>query len=413
MREGLRIGTAHQAVVRELVVSDVVDLSPVLRRVVFEGDDLRGVVMADGQKLDPMRSAGFDDRLLIILPDPDTGETVLPVQRHGRIESRPDGKVGVRRSYTVRSWDAESGLLSIDFVLHGHGPAASWAANCDPGDRLHVLGPGISHAAPSNVDWHLIAGDETALPAIARWLEESPEDAVGDVFIEIDRPEHRLEIAKPAGVSVTWLCRDGKPASDSSLLADAIIALPWRDGTCYAWVAAETGVVRPIRRFLRTERGLPRTQVEVAGYWRQGAAEGQEHHHAEAHAESSDESGPEISELTDSLAGLSGALNQLGVLPEGVSVQLLPEGIERVRHELLALRPDLTLVSETADVTVLVLDDEMAHAVRERTLADAVTLMQDEGTLIVVSSPGVSFAIPAGLTAKNEHHLDWLGTVLV
>lgn len=153
MSKGIRVGVAHPAVVRALTVAEVTELGPAMRWVVLTGPDLRGVTMPDGYRLAPMRSSGFDDRLLVLLPEPGTGEPVLPVQGRGRIEPRPDRRVGIRRSYTVRRWEPEAARLSLDFVLHGHGRAAAWAGSCRPGDALHVLGPGIRHAPPAGVDW--------------------------------------------------------------------------------------------------------------------------------------------------------------------------------------------------------------------------------------------------------------------
>lgn len=405
MSKGIRVGTANQVVVRCLMVREVYDLSPVLRRVIFVGPDLLGVRMPDGYLLDSMRTTGFDDRLLVILPGPGAQEPVLPIQGRGHIEHRPDGGVGVRRSYTVRRWAPERGELSIDFVLHGHGPAASWAANCAPGDSLHVLGPGVSHGPPEDVDWLLVAGDETALPAIARWLEEMAPDTVADVLIEVDVPEHAPALMHPESVRVTWLYRRGVPAARSTLLLDAMRALPAREGSGFAWVAAEAGVVRAIRSHLREDRGLPRPQVEAAGYWRQGASEDDEDGHDH---EGQDHEDHEAEEVT----GLARALDERGLLPRGSAVRVRAAGADRIRQELAACRPDLVLEGAGTGVVIFHLDDEQSLGQLQAELDETVRTLQHGEVLLVVVPPEVAgLAVPPG--EKGRYALGWLGDVLV
>ncbi len=408
MSRGVRVGTAHQAVVRALQVAEVLQLSPALRRIVLTGPDLLGVTMPDGYRLAPMSSTGFDDRLLVMLPEPGEDRPALPVQGRGRIERRPDGRVGVRRSYTVRRWEPESARLTIDFVLHGHGPAASWAATCQPGDTLHVLGPGISHAPPAQVDWLLIAGDETALPAIARWLEEMEPDTIADVLIEVDGAAQAIDLAAPTGASITWLYRNGRPASDSTLLADAVRALPLRSGPGFAWVAAESDVVRPIRSYLRDERQMPRGQVQVTGYWRRGAAEDDEadhehHEHSHDHDDHHD----------DEVAGLAERLDRSGLLSPGAVVRVRGVGARRITAELTACRPDLLVDADGLGVTLLHLDDDASSVTNEAAIADAARDLAAGDTLLAVVPPETEVRLPPGLAPADRHDLDWLGEVVV
>lgn len=407
MSRGIRVGTAHQAVVRALQVADVLRLSPALRRIVLTGPDLLGVTMPDGYRLAPMSSTGFDDRLLVMLPESGEDRPALPVQGRGRIERRPDGRVGVRRSYTVRRWEPESARLTIDFVLHGHGPAASWAATCQPGDALHVLGPGISHAPPAQVDWLLIAGDETALPAIARWLEEMEPDTIADVLIEVDGAAQAIDLTAPTGASITWLYRNGRHASDSTLLADAVRALPLRSGPGFAWVAAESDVVRPIRKHLRDERQMPRSQVQVTGYWRSGAAEDDEaDHEHRKHSHDHDHHDDEV-------VGLAGRLDQSGLLPPGAVVRVRGVGARRITAELVACRPDLLFAAEGPGVTLLHLDDDAPLVTNATAIADAVHALAVGDTLLVVIPPDTHVRLPLGLAHADRHDLDWLGEVVV
>lgn len=410
MSKGIRVGTAHQVVVRAVQVADVEPLGTAVRRVVLTGPDLVGVTMPDGFRLAPMQSSGFDDRLLVILPGPDGSPPVLPVQGRGRIEHRPDRQVGLRRSYTVRRWDPETTRLTLDFVLHGHGPAAAWAASCKPGDRLHVLGPGNSHGAPDGVDWLLIAGDETALPAIARWLEEMAQDTIADVFIEVDGPAQAIEIVHPTGASVTWLYRLGRPAADSTLLEEAVRSLPSRAGTGFAWVAAEAGVVRPIRHHLRNERRLPRDHVEVAGYWRRDASEDDESDH-EHEEHGHDEHGHD--EHDDEVAGLAGRLDRCGLFPHGVPVRIHGPGARRIRHELAACRPDLLFDAPGRGVTLLQLEDDSPAASVSDAIGEAMGGPGDPDTVLVVVPAEQAERLPPSLAGAVRHELDWLGEVLV
>jgi hypothetical protein len=116
----------------------------------------------------------------------------------------------------------------------------------------------------------LVAGDETALPAIGRFLEEAPAGLRAQVFIEILDAAHEQDLKTDADAVVTWLSRDGAEGGTTTLLADAVRGADWWPGEVYAWVAGETLSIKPIRRFLKDERGLPPENVEVTGYWRRG-----------------------------------------------------------------------------------------------------------------------------------------------
>jgi NADPH-dependent ferric siderophore reductase len=193
------------------------------------------------------------------------------VAKDGRIVW-PDGAHGVSlRSYTARRQDPVAGEVEIDFVLHGDGPAAAWAAAAVPGVPLGVAGGGSLGDRPAG--YLLLAGDETALPAISRILATAPPTALGVALLEVAGPEEEQSLAAPAGISVRWLHRGNVAPGESTLLTDAVTGLDRPEGDdVFAWVAAESAAVRTIRADLRGRWGLGRAQHHAIGYWRRGRA---------------------------------------------------------------------------------------------------------------------------------------------
>lgn len=176
------------------------------------------------------------------------------------------------RTYTVRAWDAEARELTIDFVHHGDkGLAGPWAAGARPGDEIHFNGPGGAYAPSAGAGWHLLAGDESALPAIAASLERIPDGAAARVFIEVAGPEEEQNLRAPAGAQITWLHRGAGQVGD--LVAEAVRKLDFPDGEVHAFVHGEADFVKVLRRHLRVERGLPMAQLSISGYWRRGRDE--------------------------------------------------------------------------------------------------------------------------------------------
>ena len=193
------------------------------------------------------------------------------VARDGRIVW-PDGSHGVSlRSYTARRQDPAAGEVEMDFVLHGDGPAAAWAAAAEAGALLGVAGSGALGDRPAG--WLLLAGDETALPAISRILTSAPASTVGIALLEVAGAEEEQPLHAPPGVTVRWLHRSGTPPGESTLLAEAVAGLdrPEEDDV-FAWVAAESAAVRTIRADLRGRWGLGRARHHAIGYWRRGRA---------------------------------------------------------------------------------------------------------------------------------------------
>ncbi|SFW74181.1 siderophore-interacting protein [Amycolatopsis australiensis] len=170
------------------------------------------------------------------------------------------------RSYTVRAFDPQAGELVLDFVHHGdEGIAGPWAASAKPGDELLLSGPGGAYAPGAEADWHLLAGDESALPAIAASLEALPAGVPAHAVILVENAAEEQPLVTKADAQITWLHR----ASGDDVAA-AVRALPWRDGVVQAFVHGEAGFVRDLRRYLLDERGVRRELLSISGYWRLG-----------------------------------------------------------------------------------------------------------------------------------------------
>src|SRR5699024_459129 len=186
------------------------------------------------------------------------------------------------RTYTVREIDEDAGEMVIDFVVHGSaGLAGPWARDAAPGDQITMLGPGGAYSPDPDADWHLLVGDESALPAIAAAVEALPAGAVGQVIVEVDSADHQLELPVPDGVDLTWLQRSTAepPARDpqdaaatiaaDTPLARAVRSAPWPEGQPHVFVHGEAHtVMRGIRPYIRSERGVPADRASISGYWR-------------------------------------------------------------------------------------------------------------------------------------------------
>ncbi|WP_432018598.1 siderophore-interacting protein [Streptomyces sp. 1222.5] len=173
----------------------------------------------------------------------------------------------VTRTYTVRAFDPEHRELTLDFVIHGdEGLAGTWATRVRPGDPVRFMGPGGAYAPAPDADWHLLAGDESALPAIARALETLPAGARAHAFIEVSGPEEEQKI--DSEVEVVWLHRGTRPVGEA--LLEAVRALDFPAGRPHAFVHGEAGFVKELRRLLRVELQIPREDLSISGYWRLG-----------------------------------------------------------------------------------------------------------------------------------------------
>ena len=224
----------HELKRRDLTVKAVETLTPHFRRVTFVDESLSDFV-----------SASFDDHIKLFVDPAGGGEPA-------------------RRDYTPRSFDNAARELVIEFALHGDGSAADWAAQAKAGDRLAIGGPKGSLVVPLDYDWHLLAGDETAFPAVARRLAELPAGARAIVLLQAADPADRREFDTAADVALTWV------ASDAELLA-AVRALDLPAGEGYAWCAGEAACMAALRRELVDVKGHPREAIRAAAYWKRGA----------------------------------------------------------------------------------------------------------------------------------------------
>uniref|UniRef100_A0AAU1I638 Siderophore-interacting protein n=1 Tax=Streptomyces sp. NBC_00180 TaxID=2903632 RepID=A0AAU1I638_9ACTN len=182
-------------------------------------------------------------------------------------EELPREQWPVTRTYTVRAWDPEHRELTLDFVLHGdEGLAGPWALRAQPGETVRFMGPGGAYAPDPDADWHLLVGDESALPAIARSLESLPDGAKAYAFVEIAGPEEEQKI--DSDVDVVWLHRGSRPVGEA--LVEAVRTLEFPEGRVHAFVHGEAHFVKELRQLLRVERSMPREDLSISGYWRLG-----------------------------------------------------------------------------------------------------------------------------------------------
>jgi NADPH-dependent ferric siderophore reductase len=218
----------HELKRRRLTVTRVEQPTPNFRRVTFADESLSDFV-----------SASFDDHVKVFVDD-------------------------ARRDYTPRSFDNAARELVIEFALHGEGPAAEWAARAAPGHTLEIGGPKGSMIVPLDYDWHLLVGDETAFPAVARRLEQLPAGARAVVILQAADAADRRAFESAADVALTWVETDAQ-------LQAAVRALALPAGEGYAWCAGEAAAMAALRRELVDVKGHPREAIRAAAYWKRGA----------------------------------------------------------------------------------------------------------------------------------------------
>ncbi|MGK5522397.1 siderophore-interacting protein [Micromonospora sp. URMC 107] len=232
--------------------------TPHLVRLVLGGEELTGLPVGE-----------FTDHYIkIVFPAPGT-EYPIPADLNAIRRDLPREQWPRLRAYTVRAWDASTGELTVDIVHHGDvGVGGPWAAALRPGDPVHFVGPGGAYAPSPDADWHLLVGDESALPAIAAALERLPAGAPATVFVEVADPADEQPLASPGAVRLTWLHRGDRPVGEA--LVAAVRALEFPPGDVQAFVHGEATFVKELRRLLRVERGVSRELLSISGYWRRG-----------------------------------------------------------------------------------------------------------------------------------------------
>jgi NADPH-dependent ferric siderophore reductase len=225
----------HELRRRELRVSRVEPLGAGFVAITFGGEELAGFV-----------SLSFDDHLKFMAPGP--------------------GHEPARRDYTPRRYDAARQELTIEFALHGHGPASDWARQAAPGQTATIGGPRGSMIIPTDHDWHLLAGDETALPAIHRRLEELPAGTRACVLVQVRSAADERAFDSAAQLQLQWV-----HTPEAWLAALRALRLPAGEG--YAWCAGEARQMRQAREILLQQHALPRHAMRVSAYWKEGAAD--------------------------------------------------------------------------------------------------------------------------------------------
>jgi NADPH-dependent ferric siderophore reductase len=243
----------------------VEDVHPHLRRITFGGGDLA-----------TFTPAGPDTFLYLLVPPP--GRTELTIDQSftwAAHAEMPEDERPVGAYYTLRRWRPEARELDILCVLHTDaGPASAWAERARPGDPVALWGPRTAYAPPPGTDWYLLVADETGLPAVAAILESLPDGTTARVFAEVASEDERQQLPESPSFEVTWLHRDGAPPGTTTLLADAVRAMPWPGGTPYVWGGGESRTMTQVRRYVRRDVGLDRAAVSLVAYWRHAAHAG-------------------------------------------------------------------------------------------------------------------------------------------
>jgi NADPH-dependent ferric siderophore reductase len=229
-------------------------LSPHLVRVVVGGEDLEGFGVGEYT----------DHYVKLHIPPPGAAYTA-PFDDAEIKERYPRDQWPRVRTYTVRDWDAQARRLTLDFFVHGDvGVAGPWAEAAQPGDVLHLMGPGGGYAPSPEADWHLMVGDLSVVPAISASLARIGAGVPVHVLIEVPGPDDEVELETPGDLHLTWLHGDGTGAA----LVPAIRDLAFPEGQVHAFVHGEAEVVRELRRHLVVDRGIAREALSASGYWK-------------------------------------------------------------------------------------------------------------------------------------------------
>jgi NADPH-dependent ferric siderophore reductase len=242
-------------------------------------------VVLGGNGFDTFKPNDFTDsyvKIVFVRHDIDVAALPAPLTLDSfnqlPVEQRP-----TVRTYTVRSAGTEKRELTIDFVVHGdHGVAGPWAQAATPGQPAYLMGPSGAYAPDPEADWHLMAGDEAAIPAISVALEALPDNAIGKVFIEVAGPDDKIPLKAPPGVGVNWIYRGGRAdlvpeeaAGDQAPLIAAVKETNWLPGQVQVFIHGEAqAVMHNLRPYIRKERGVDaRWANSISGYWRRGRTE--------------------------------------------------------------------------------------------------------------------------------------------
>ena len=231
-------------------------------------------IIAGGPGMSAVEDNGKSDAYAKMIFRAPGSELTPPYDMAALREQLPPEELPSVRTYSIRKFDLANERIWVDFVVHGtEGVAGPWADNAQPGDPLVLLGIGGGYAPDPEADWHLLAGDEAAIPAISAALEAMPAGAEGVVLLEVAGADEHLDLIVPDGFDVRWLHRDGREPGTTDLLVDAVRGLDWRDGQVQVFIHGERGAMKQLRPHLTDERGVDRSQLSLSAYWAHGRRE--------------------------------------------------------------------------------------------------------------------------------------------
>jgi NADPH-dependent ferric siderophore reductase len=234
-------------------------LTPSMVRIVLSGGDL--------SRFAPSPHADSYVKLMFLNP---TAQYERPIDPERIRATQPPDEWPRLRTYTVRDWDSATQRLTLDVIVHGAaGLGGPWAAGVQVGDEVLVLGPGGGYHPDGSADWHLLIGDDSALPAIAVALERMPSEAIAHVFVEVAGAADEISLTGPVGAVVHWIHREQRAVGVA--LFDAVAGATWPIGDVQAFVHGEAGMVREFRTLLKRDHGVPAQRLSISGYWRLGA----------------------------------------------------------------------------------------------------------------------------------------------
>jgi NADPH-dependent ferric siderophore reductase len=235
-------------------------------------------VALSGPELADFEITAPTQHVKLLFPVPGEAAPTLPEPGPDGLRFPDDRPRPVMRTFTPRRFHSGSATLDVEFVLHGDGPASTWAARAEPGHRIAVAGPGGRMPLALGPGRWVVAGDESAIPAIGTLLASLPASARADVYLEVDDASDEIEIESAATVSTTWVHR--APGIFGEALHDAVSDAELT-GATGLWVACEAMAVRKIRRTLLAGRHVDPTVLVTRGYWREGQQDYPDHDHGE------------------------------------------------------------------------------------------------------------------------------------
>ncbi len=224
-------------------------------------------VTLGGRDLDRLTVARPAASVRLLLPSPGVQELVIPTW-NGNEFLLPGGRRPTIRTFTPRRVDPEAGELDLRIVIHSGGLASEWAQSAGRGVPAAISGPGRGYTVDADAPAFLLAGDETAIPAVSQLLEALPAETPVQVYVEVAHPDARLAVPDHPRATVEW-CDLPPGASPGDALVAAVCGTNLVADT-RVWAAGEAAAVQRIRRHLFEERGLPRVQTWVRGYWKLG-----------------------------------------------------------------------------------------------------------------------------------------------